>query len=44
MAACVVDADILFYPYGFFFFFLFILAYSQQSQIGRLPYFHMMCP
>ena len=39
---CVADADILFYPSGFFFL-SFFLAYSQQSQIACLPYFHTWC-
>jgi len=39
---CVTDADIPFYPCGFFFL-SFFLAYSQQSQIAYLPYFHTWC-
>jgi len=34
---CVADAEILLRSYGFYFF----LAYSQRSQIGCLPYFHI---
>jgi len=36
---------IMFSSRGFFFFFLlsFFLAYSQQSEIGCLPYFHTCC-
>jgi len=37
---CVADADILFYPCGFFFFLPIFPRHSQPSQMGCLPYFH----
>ena len=39
---CIADMDIIFYRCGFFFL-LFFLAYSKQSEIGCLPYFHSWC-
>jgi len=38
-----IRQTIIFSSCGFFFFFVFFLAYSQPSQIGCLPCFHMWC-
>ena len=38
---CVADADIIFLPCGFFLFSF--LVWSQQPQIGCLPYFYTWC-
>jgi len=44
---CVADADIIFLPCDFYLpsssFFFSVLAESQQSAIGCLPYFHTWC-
>jgi len=38
-----IGQAIIFLPCGFYLSFFFFLAYSQQSEIGCLPYFHTWC-
>ena len=41
---CLIGQAIIFLPCGFFFLSLsFFFAYSQQSQVGWLPYIHTWC-